>query len=1092
MIPLEEHWGKRILLCDGAMGTQIAARAPAEHDVGGHGHCPEYLVLSRPDLIAAIHRDYLAAGADIIETNTFGAHRLALAPYGLADRAEEINRRAAALALSVAYDFYRPDLPRFVAGAMGPGNLLPTLRQVSFAELAAAYREQAAGLLTGGVHLLIVETAQDLVQVKAALCGIADACSDLRTEVPVIVQVTIAPGGRMLLGTPIEAVIAALAPYPLSALGLNCGTGPDLMREAVRTLATQSPFPVSLQPNAGLPQVEGGVTRYPQDPATFVAILEPLLATGAIFLVGGCCGTTPAHIAALRRLLDERGIVLRQRPSVCSSFSSLYGAQPVDTEPRPLLIGERLNANGSREFRSALEAEDLDRIRALARAQEAEGAHLLDLNVAVAGRSEVHDMARIVEMLVTTVHLPLSIDSTSPQAVETALSRIPGRALVNSTNLERPEVAAQMIALARRYGAALVMLTIDEEGMADSAERKLAVARRLVSFAEEHGLPRDALFIDPLTFSLASGDPRLRGAAQETLTALRRIKEEVPGVRTLLGVSNVSYGLKPAVRRVLTSLFLYHAVQAGLDAAICHAGKILPLSAIAPAVRAAGEALLFNDWRAGDPLERFLACFNETPAEDRPVRAPVVQPIAVRLTKAIIEGQGEYLASDIAEALTQQSALEVLEQILLPAMRQVGDLFGSGAMQLPFVLRAAETMKRAVDILRPHLESHQTSAHRGKVLLATVRGDIHDIGKNLVAIILASNGWEVVDLGTDCSASDIVSATKEHRPDFVGLSGLLVRSALEMKEVARAFAEAELSVPLLCGGAALASSFVAQEVAPLSRAPVWYAADAFEALGVMERRVVPHKQLVSSPSTPRRLTHQHLAFDHPPLTPPWLGRRLLRSLPVEELFGLIDKKRLFRVRWDLRDSREGEALLQHFAEDLATTDVLAPAAVVALFPGYAREGSLVVEGEAETVSFSFPERPTDPPRALSAYFRPERDTVVLFAVTIGNRFAAEKERRRKAGHYRDYFFLHGLGAELAEACAALVHRTLCRDLGILVEQTIRVGPGFPSWPDLTDQRKMQTLLRFDEIGITLSSGDELVPLESVTALVVCHPQAEYL
>ncbi|HSA32619.1 MAG TPA: homocysteine S-methyltransferase family protein [bacterium] len=1084
MSALRELVTRRTLLFDGAMGTQIHRRAPAPVDFGGHGNCPEYLNLTRPDLIAAIHNDYLAAGADIVETNSFGANRVTLAEFGLQDRAYELNRKAAEIAFSTAAEHFSPDRPRFVSGSIGPGSKLPSLGQVAFAELEAAYHEQAAGLIDGGADLIQIETCQDPLQIKAALCGAFDALTERRADLPVIVQVTIEQNGRMLLGTELAAIIATCAPYPLFALGLNCGTGPDLMAGSVRLLAERSPFAISILPNAGLPELVDGNLHYPLGPDGFAAQVTRFVADHGVELVGGCCGTTPAHIAALRNSLDALEKRPARRSAMVPAFSSLYAAQEMDAEPSPLIIGERPNASGSKEFREALMQDDLDRMTAVAQEQEREGAHLIDLNVAVAGRDEPRDMAMLAAKLATLVRLPLSLDTTNPDALEAALRTIGGRPLINSVNLEDDARADRIVRLARRYGAALIALTIDGAGMARTRDRKLAVAKDLAAFAEKRGLSRGDIFIDTLTFTLGSGDPDLRGAAVETLEAIKLIKKELPGVRTLLGVSNISYGLKPTARRILNAVFLYHAVQAGLDAAIFHAGKVIPVAQIPEADLRLAERLIFNDRAAGDPLEAFIARFEKEPPKG--AAAPRDdRPVEEKLIAAVIEGRKSDIAPLIMAALDRFTAAEILDRFLLAGMKEVGAAFGAGKMQLPFVLKAAETMRAAVELLKPHFAG-DAAASRGTAVIATVKGDIHDIGKNLVDIILSNNGWQVHNLGTDRSAAEIIAAATKHRPDFVGLSGLLVRSAIEMKEVVRGLADAGLAIPVICGGAALNRRYIDAELAPLHGGRVHFAQDAFEAMRLMEnagdRPVTPVEA-----ARPHRFRHPHLSFDHAVPTVPFTGRRVVRDIALADLAPLMNKKRLFRIRWQMEDTAAAEKTLARLLATADTERLFSPAAVYGHF-ACRPDGDRLILGDT---ALTFPRTLKEPRRALPDYFRPSGDIAPLFAVTVGPAASAKEKDLFGRNEYVDYFLLHGLSVELAEALAEWMHRRIAAELGLDVGRGKRFSPGFSSWDDLAEQRRIFELLHPEEIGLSLTGLNELVPEQSVTALFVHHPQVEY-
>jgi 5-methyltetrahydrofolate--homocysteine methyltransferase len=856
----------RILVFDGAMGTSVQALELSPDDYHGHAGCIEYLVKSRPEAIQGIHAAYLEAGAQVIETDTFGGARHILAEHGLGAQCRELNRRAARLACAVAADFTTRSNPRFVAGSIGPGSKLPSLGQISFEELRASYRLQVDGLLAGGVDLLITETSQDLLQVKAALVAIQDAFAEQRISVPVIASVTVTDTGQMLAGSEIAAVLATLESMPVSAIGVNCGLGPQGMTGAVWYLADHSSRLLSVMPNAGMPRATQDASRTthhagtrrariapePLNPGTlgpgsltwelgpeeFARQMQALAKEPGVNIVGGCCGTTPEHIRQLARAVA--GIAPRKPAGYTPRISSLYQAQEIDVRPKPLVCGERTNANGSLKFRELLAKEDFDGMAGMAQEQEKEQAHLIDLSLAAAGRKELDDMARLTGMLNAQSRLPVMVDSTNPEVVEAALQRLAGRCIVNSINLEDGgRRARKTIELCRRYGAAVVGMAIDEQGMAMTARRKLQVARRLYRVVcAEGGLAPSSLFLDFLTFTLASGDPSLRSAGSETLEALAQAQDAFPDCFTLLGVSNISYGLPPDARKVLNTVFLTRAIERGLDAAIVHAGRIKPLHSLPKEQVRLCDDLIFNRARSGrTPLERLLEYFKPQTPSRKPRaagRKPQAASVERRLTQQVLDGNAAGLEALLAEVLRRKPALAVIQRVLLPAMDRVGELFRIGKLQLPFVLRSAEVMRKALDILEPKLGRRQKLA-KGSIVLATVRGDIHDIGKNLVEMILASNSFKVHNLGVRQSPESVLAAARRFKPDAVGLSGLLVESARAMKEYLEVFAAAGLSLPVLLGGAALTREFVTRDLQPAYPGKVYYARDAMAGLALMQR-----------------------------------------------------------------------------------------------------------------------------------------------------------------------------------------------------------------------------------------------------------------
>lgn len=949
--PFLELLRQRIVVFDGAMGTSIQKMGLSAEDFGGAQleGCNEYLVISKPEAIEQIHASYLEAGADVIETDTFGCSTIVLAEYGLADRAYELAFQAAQLARRVADRYSTPDKPRFVAGSIGPGTRIATLGQTDYNALKAAYLDNVRGLVDGGADVLMVETCQDLLQIKAVLADIALVFEQKGIRLPVITSLTIEQQGTMLVGSDISAALGALLPYPIDVLGLNCATGPDLMSEHLRYLAHNSPFAISVIPNAGLPENVGGHAHYHLTPEEMVSHVRRFVDELGINIVGGCCGTTPEHIRALAQAVE--GVKPRERQvQVVPQVASLYNPVPLSIDPAPLLVGERLNANGSKKFRELLLVEDWDGIVGMAREQEREGAHILDVCVDYVGRDGVRDMNETVARLKTQATVPLMIDSTEIPVIHTALKQLGGRAIVNSINLEDGEVRMQkLLPLCHEFGAAVVALTIDEtEGMARTAARKLAVARRIHDLAVyKYGLKSEDLIFDPLTFTLGSGDADSRRLGIETLEGIRLIKEQLPGTRTILGLSNISFGLNPAARQVLNSVYLYYAVQNGLDMAIVHASKILPLNRIEPEERELHRKLIFDEHDAGDPLQNLLAFYARQEGGGKTRKQPTIDasaPVEERLKRRIIDGNRVGLDKDLAEALKTHPPLTIINVHLLDGMRVVGELFGSGQMQLPFVLQSAETMKAAVGYLEPFMEKSEGST-RGTVVIATVKGDVHDIGKNLVDIILSNNGYRVINLGIRQPVENIIAAYQEHHADCIAMSGLLVKSTGFMKENLEVFNEREITAPVILGGAALTRRFVEVDCQNVYRGKVVYGRDAFADLYFLDalveaksrsawkdiegfvdgfvptsddlKRLVAGSEAaaVSRPAATFRSTdalaepeaispivRSAVAREVPRPVPPFWGVRLLgpEDLDLADIFRYLDLNALFAGQWNYR------------------------------------------------------------------------------------------------------------------------------------------------------------------------------------------------
>lgn len=827
---IKEFLKKNLLLVDGAMGTQIQGRNPGAAAWGAYEGCNEWLNLSAPEIIRDIHAAYFAAGSDAVETNSFGSAPLTLAEYDLAAKAREISRAAAQIARGAADDAAKKDgRPRFVLGSVGPGTRLATLGQVSFDDLYGGYQEQMGGLLEGGADGILIETCQDLLQIKAAVAA-AQAAIGSRPDKLIYVSVTVETTGTLLVGSSIWAVMAALEPYPIDVLGLNCATGPEAMQRHLEAIAKLWRGGIGCMPNAGLPTLVDGQVNYPLGPEAFARVFAPIAQAVGLNVAGGCCGTTPDHIRELRKALGAAPAPAPRAVRPPDQVASLFAPVELTQEPAPLYVGERANATGSKKFREALLAERLDTAFDLLTEQDEGVAHVLDLSVAYAGRNEIADMTALVARAGRECRLPLMVDSTQLDVVEAALKLYGGRMLVNSINFESGEEKAErLVALAKQFGAGLVALTIDETGMAMTADRKVEIARRLIEYCEQRGLRRGDLLIDALTFTVCSGDGALRDAAKETIAAIRRIKKEFPGVRTILGLSNVSFGLKPAARKVLNTAFLDRCIKAGLDACIINTSTLVPLTDLAPAAVKLAEMLLDNDAADGDPLELYIQHFEAAAPEAEAGAAGAAQTPEELVAAALVKGKAALLETSIPALLAKMPAEEVLNGHLIPGMKEVGRLFNDGVLQLPFVLKSAEVMKKAVAMIKPFLKAGEAGAS-GKMVIATVAGDVHDIGKNLVDIILSNNGYQVVNLGVKVPIEKMMESVRESGADVLGMSGLLVKSVQVMRENLKAMETAGLRLPVLLGGAALTESFVVNDCQPVYSGPVRYCKDAFDSL----------------------------------------------------------------------------------------------------------------------------------------------------------------------------------------------------------------------------------------------------------------------
>ena len=1129
---------KRVLVFDGAMGTQIQGFGLKAPDFGGKEGANDLLTLTRPDLVEAIHDRYFAAGCDVVETNTFGSSRLKLDEYGLGHRTYEVNFRAAILARRAADRHAASGQPRFVAGSMGPTGMLPSssdpaLSSITGDALERIFAEQARGLIDGGADAILIETQQDILELRAAVLGADAARREAVRDVFLMAQPTlIDASGRMLLGTEVGAALATLERLPVDAVGINCSTGPAEMRESVRLLCQKCSHYVSVMPNAGLPENVDGKAVYRLSPEALADALADFVAELGVDIVGGCCGTTPEHmhrtVERLRRLSAPR----RRRPRPAPELSSAMKAVPLDLEPRPLVVGERVNSQGSRKVKELLLADDYAGLVQIARGQVEGGAHVLDVCTALNERDdEAAQMRTLVRLLAQSVDAPLMIDSTEADVVESALKVYPGRCIVNSVNLEKGgERVRKVLPLVKRYGAAVVCMTIDEKGMAQTAERKAEIARRTVGIAKEYGLEPDQLVFDALTFTLATGGAEYRHSALETLEGIRRIKSENPGVFTTLGVSNVSFGLAKPAREVVNSVFLFHAVQAGLDLAIVNPKDIRPYPQLAPAERELAEDLILD--RREDALARLVDHFEGK--GQAPSAAPedlfAGKSAEERIHLQILHRRPEGIEALIDDALSRHAPVEVLNDVLLPAMKDVGDRFGAGELILPFVLQSAEVMKRAVAYLEGFLDRVEGTS-KGAVVLATVYGDVHDIGKNLVKTILSNNGFTVHDLGKQVPVATIIEKAVETNADAVGLSALLVSTSKQMPYCVEELARRNLSFPVLIGGAAINRRFGYRthflQDGNSYPGGVFYARDAFEGLEVVQALVDPARRdafkrdVLEKAIRGRAVPAVEPAAPAGPLprsdirpvekapTPPFWGTRVLPSgaVALSDLWPLLDLTELFKLQWGVRaKGAEYERMIRdEFGPRLAALQAevqakgwLSPRVVYGYFPCHSEGDDLVVldpvRRREELTRFRFPRQPDERHLCLADHFRsePGSDVVAFQAVTVGDQASKVAEEMQARAEYAAALFLHGLAVETAEALAEYWHRHVRNELGLKEGQGKRYSPGYPSWPDLADQRKMWKLLEPERnIGVSLTSADQMVPEQSTSAVVLHHPDAVY-
>ena len=1142
---------ERVLLFDGAMGTQLMALHLTDADFGGPAHhgCNEALVLTRPDLIEQIHRDYFAAGADVVETDSFTASRLKLDEYGLGDRTREVNVVSAQLARRAADAFATPDRPRFVAGALGPTGMLisssdPALSKITFDELADLYEEQSSALIEGGVDLLLLETSQDLLEMKAAIAGITRAFAKGARRVPIQAQATLDVTGRMLLGTDISAVCATLDALPIDVIGLNCSTGPAHMRDPIRYLGENSRCFVSVIPNAGLPRMgPKGETIYPETPAEMGAELESFVTDLGVNAIGGCCGTTPAHIATFRAALDAlaaSGHTPRiPEPKPLQNAASAMTAVALEQDGTVLLIGERVNSQGSRKIKRLLLTDDYDEIMLVARGQVEGGAHLLDVCTALTERTDEDvQMATIVKRLAQSVESPLVIDSTEPKVIESALKIYAGRPVVNSIHLENGRTKIDSVMpLVKEAGAAVVALTIDETGMAKTAQRKLEVARRIRDIVvDEYGIPAGALIFDDLTFTLATGDAEYIDSAVETIEGIRLIKRELPGVLTSLGVSNVSFGLKPAARHVLNSVMLHHCTEAGLDMAIVNAAEITPYAEIDNAERELCDDLVLN--RRPDALQRVIEHFESKTVVAGAETAQADDadaPVEVRIHNAILRRRKDGIEAKIDEALTRRDPVDVLNNVLLPAMKEVGDKFGAGELILPFVLQSAEVMKKAVAHLEQFLERKE-GVSKGIVVLATVFGDVHDIGKNLVGTILSNNGYTVHDIGKQVPVNTILDKAVEVNADAIGLSALLVSTSKQMPTLVKEQVSRGLAYPVVIGGAAINRDFgrrVAFAADDFFEPGVFYAKDAFEGLDLMDaltgdarptlvERI--HREAdalrlkdagaVAVPSANGKTARADVGVADVP-TPPFFGPRIERVDP-RELWDCFDLRSLFRLswggantkgaEWDRILAEEFEPRLRRYqqmaeAASAAGAPFLDPRSVYGYFPAAGSGDDVIVydpqDRTREIARFTFARQAGGEHLCLADYIREPAnggasDVIALQVVTVGSEPSRRTEELQARNDYSEAYFLHGFSVQSAEALAERMHRRIRHELGLPGERGKRYSWGYGACPDLSQHEIVWRLLDAENaIGTSLTSAFQIMPEQSTAAIVIHHPRAAY-
>jgi 5-methyltetrahydrofolate--homocysteine methyltransferase len=1152
--------GNRPLIFDGAMGTSLhTCDCDLERDYLGKENCIEILTRTRPDVLLDIHESFLLAGADAVETNTFGASVHVLTEFDLQDDTRDLNRQAALLAREACEKHSTADKPRFVIGSIGPGTKLITLGQITWHDMLASYTEQARGLIDGGVDAFSIETCQDLLQVKCVLNACLDALHEAGKtpdDIALLANVTIETTGTMLVGSDIAAAAQALENFPIAALGLNCATGPDLMAEHLRWLSKHWPRHILCMPNAGLPELVDNQAAFPLQPEEFADQMERYVRELGISIVGGCCGTRPEHIKQLAQRVESLSVTKRDNPTIFPGCSSLYSAVEYIQDSSFLIVGERTNSNGSRKFKRLLNEGDWDSLVSVAREMVRDGSHVIDVCVDEVGRDGVQDITTLLHHYAKQVTAPIMIDSTDPNVMEAGLQCAPGKCILNSMNLEDgEEKLAQICALASRFGAAVVAGTIDDdpiEAMGKTADRKLQIAQRIYDLAvNKHGIPPCDIFFDPLVLPVTTGIETDRRLGLETIEGIRRIHEAMPECQIIVGLSNISFGLDPHSRVVLNSVFLHECLQAGLTSAIVHASKILPKNRIPQSQWDAAIQLLYDKRTADyDPLTEYINLFLEDNGHTTDEQPSIEElPLDDRLRRHIIDGEKQFLTDTLDEALTQHDALTIINSYLLEGMKTVGDLFGRGEMQLPFVLQSASVMKAAVTHLEPHIPSTDAARNKGSIVLATVKGDVHDIGKNLVDIILSNNGYSVINLGIKQPIADILAARTEHNADAIGLSGLLVKSVAVMRDNLVHMAEQQLDIPVLLGGAALNRFYCESQLRTVySSGNAYYGKDAFEALDLMdhisqgktaqledaiEQRLIKRAQveakLASSQSQSSAVatatqTQSSVATDIEAPSPPFWGSRVEDNLDLNTIYPFINTVALFRGQWQFkRGKRSNEEYLQ-FTRDTVESiyerlkaqchdeQILQPKLVYGYYPVQSEDNDLVIfdpqDHNREIERFTFPRQDKRRRLCIADFFRSvesnQKDVLALQCVTVGSKATTICKQLFEDDEYTEYLYLHGLAVETAEALAELWHKNIREQLSIHADDApetrklftqhyrgSRYSFGYPACPNMQDQEILFRLLQPDRIGCVLTENWQIDPEQSTSAMVVHHPEAKY-
>jgi 5-methyltetrahydrofolate--homocysteine methyltransferase len=1141
---IQQRLKDKILVFDGAMGTNLQSQNLSIDDFDGIEGCNEYLIYSKPEAIQKVHSDFLSVGCDVIETNTFGASAHVLNEYGLQDKTYDINFKAGTLAVEIAKQFSKPNHPKFVAGSIGSGTKLPTLQHIHFDDLEKSFYVQIEALIEAGVDLLAIETVQDILQAKAALSAAFKIFKKHKKRLPLMLSVTIESNGTMLLGTEVSAALTAFQSIPIDIFGLNCATGPMDMKQHIQTISKHSPFPLSVIPNAGLPENIDGKMQYHLDAEQFANELTAIAKQQNVSILGGCCGTTSAHIKKITEAAEKMNPPIFSQKQYRPAASSLFAISEFQQNPKPFIIGERLNANGSKKFRELLLSENLEGIVHLAKEQMNEGVHAIDLCLAFSGRDEVKDFQTILPEINTQITVPIVIDSTKKEVIEASLKKVSGKAIINSINLEDGEAnAIEVIELAVRFGASLIALTIDEKGMAKTAEAKFKIAQRIIKLCETNGLKQNDIFIDPLTFTLASGDEEMKNAAVETLRAIELIKSEYPSIFISLGISNISFGFKPKIRKILNSVFLDMAIKKGLDAAILHAGKILPFSKINAQQKRMMQNLILNrSENHKDPLHEILAYDNALAkqANDSNIEDKENFSIEDQLRRSVMDGELFELDSHIHEVLKSYQPLEVINEILLPAMKEVGRQFSEGGLQLPFVLKSAEVMKKAVGLLEPRMDKSKKE-RTTTMLLATVRGDVHDIGKNLVDIVLSNNGYHIINLGIKAPIEKMVEAYRSNKIDVIGMSGLLVKSTEIMKENLEYLNANGISAPVILGGAALTASYV-QYLESIYQGKLFYAADAFAGLKIVEnlekdgslntRPNAPDQQNSKTKNSGKTITAKakRLNLSIPStavygknsnevqhsISPPFWGGKIVTELNNHEIYPYINKPVLFNSQWGYKKIKDhpqnlrfAETVFSRLAKEAIEKAWLKPVAIYGYFPCLAVGDHLSIfknpNDDKPAIQLQFPRQTKKPYRCLTDFFDDKRKDLVAFHLVSAGLEASSFIKELYHNHdYQEYLFAHGFSVQFTEALAEYWHRQIRKELNIYEGDSVEIKQlyrnqfqgcrysfGYSVCPDLSQQKEIFRLLKPERAGIQLTEAFQIIPEQSTTAIISFHPDAAY-